>query len=175
MIKNLIRNLKNNKSNEKPIEVYDTEESSVVIPMLDEYSLMVRNDRIVDCSKYKTEYSLDVRFGFYQDTYQYLTENRQDQAAGNNIHQVLCLVARYYREILSENYGVNTTQSFIKRHNVFEFARLQKLFVVNGLQLSNSETSQTLCLNLLVRPEVEPFIAIGKRPKGKLSSVQQDK
>ncbi|MBT8142612.1 MAG: hypothetical protein KJO88_09620 [Gammaproteobacteria bacterium] len=147
----------------------DNSDSDVVIPMLDEYSLLIKNNQIFDYTNLKNSIGLDVRIGIYHDTHKFLTIGLESEMASQNIHSVLMQVQIAYQNLLTQTYGVNSTNELVDAGHAKKFARVQQLFQVDNIELFNGETFATLCLNLLIRPEGIPFILLGKVPKGKIT------
>jgi len=144
-----------------------------VVEYGNEYDLLIKNNRIVDFSNEQDRYQIDLKIGFYLDTFRYLTKNLNDDTQAKNIKRVLTTTYENYLQLLKGSYGVDSTQKFLDKLESTEYQRIQHLYEVNEIKLPKGKTSDTFCINFLVRPKETSFLLIGKKPKGKITSAQR--
>ena len=140
-----------------------------------EYELLVKNSRIVDYTGQQEKSFPNLRYGFYQDTYKYLTTGINKTNADKNIDIVMSEAAKEFQQLLFEKYGVRTTQEFIEGQFPKNYDRVQKLFKVEGIETQQGLKARTLCLNFMVRSKAKPYLVIGTKPKGKITREQRIK
>jgi len=127
----------------------------------DEYSLLVKNKRIVDYSKVKERYGLKLKIGLYKDTYKHLADGLQKEIALNNINTVLSAVAPYYKKLVKERFAQMQEENRLSHSYSPKFEHVRKLFKVTKLRLLDNAREDIFCINLFERPDREPFIVIG--------------
>ncbi|NNC97509.1 MAG: hypothetical protein HKN88_05500 [Gammaproteobacteria bacterium] len=133
----------------------------------DDFALLVKNGRVVDYSNLGHLYKVDLQLGFYQDTHDYITKGINPDVATENVEKVLSWVQSYYEKLLLENFAVKSTEDFVASSYNKRFTRRQQLFEVPKIQFAQSKETGLFCLNFLVRAGGEPYLVIGKKPKGK--------
>lgn len=155
MIKSFIKSIKNKKT---------VDEIPVVI---NEFDLLVKNKRIIDCAQFNFKTADGLRLGIYQDAYSYMIANHSDDVAVENVLNVLECVEKAYQKLLLKHFRARNTTDFLEVMPDIRFARYQILFKVHELELVQGLDERILCLNFLTRIGETPFLVIGKKPKGK--------
>ncbi|MBT8142663.1 MAG: hypothetical protein HKN88_10070 [Gammaproteobacteria bacterium] len=140
----------------------------------DEYSLLVDNKRVIDYTLINNKLGIKLQVGLYRDTNKFLTKGVSKEQAIENIGAALSAVKPVYIALLKEKFNKASNDFENETNLVKKFERTSRLFKIKGLQLANGDTEAVLCLHLLIRPDVAPFIIIGKQPKGKKREAIKD-
>ena len=138
------------------------------VKFLDEFTLLVKNKRVIDYSKLATHYQIPVKLGVYMDTFNYLKGKDSKEIAANNINNVLNNVLPVYEQLVADKFALSVKAEQLSNKKFQKFERLSRNFEVSGLILPDGNTQVKFCINLLIRPGTEPFLIIGKQPKGKI-------
>ena len=159
----------------KILDLLGLNKSDDVVLTRGEYELLVKNSRIIDNTGQQEKSFLNLRYGFYQDTYKNLTTGLNNLNAKKNIDKVLSEAAKEYTQLLYDKYGVRSTLEFIEGQFPKNYDRVQKIFKVEKLETRTGLKPQTLCLNFMVRSKAKPYLVIGNKPKGKITRDQRIK
>ena len=164
MIKKFIKSINKKKKGEQAPKVKVEKET---VQAINEFDLLVKNKRIIDCAKFNFKTADRLRIGIYQDTYDYIIANHSDDKAVENILNVLGCVEKAYQKLLLKHFRARNTADFLEVMPDIRFARYQILFKVHDLDLVKGLDEQVLCLSFLTRVGEDPYLVIGKKPKGK--------
>lgn len=145
------------------------------VMFLDEFTLLVKNKRVIDYSKLATHYQIPVKLGVYMDTFNYLKGTDSKEIAANNINNVLKHVLPVYEQLVADKFALSVKAEQLSNKKFQKFERLSRNFEVSDLILPDGNTQVKFCINLLIRPGTEPFLIIGKEPKGKIRKTSDKK
>jgi len=138
-----------------------------------EYELLVKNKRIVDFSSLQNDFKFDIKIGMYHDTYRYLTAGFNTDTQEKNIVQLLTVTSEVYRQMLKEKFEARSTQEYLNSRVSKDYCRVQELYEVEDIKLPESKRSGIFCMNLMVRLSANSYLAIGKKPKGRITREQR--